>query len=149
PPGVRPAPHRADAAALARPRPEPSCPDCGHAPPTDRRGPSPPVRVTLPLPLRNRLADLILDALRDDAARRGLEALAAVCADPRALGTAEPPRAFPDDLFEKDGDGWTIRSGHPQHAGALGERASRAARALTPVPLAAAEPPPDAPLSDA
>ena len=105
--------------------------------------------MTLPLPLRNRLADLILDALHDGAARRGLEALAAVCADPRALGTAEPPRAFPDDLFEKHRDGWTIRSGYRQHAEALGERASRAARALATAPLAPEDPPLDVLLDEA
>ena len=105
--------------------------------------------MTLPLPLRNRLADLILEALHDRAARRGLEALAAVCADPLALGSAEPPAGFPDDLFEKHGDGWTIRSGYRQHAALLGERASRAARALAGVPLAPADPPLDALLDEA
>ena len=44
--------------------------------------------MTLPLPLRNRLADLILDALHDDRARRALQAVAAVCADPRAFPAA-------------------------------------------------------------
>jgi hypothetical protein len=97
--------------------------------------------VTLPLPLRNRLADLIVDALHDDAARRGLEALAAVCADPGALGSAEPPARFPDDLFEKRGAGWTIRSAYRQHAQTLGARASRAANALARAPLAPADPP--------
>mgnify|MGYP003578360922 CR=1 FL=1 len=82
--------------------------------------------MTLPLPLRNRLADLILAALHDGAARRGLDTLAAVCADPCVLGAAEPPARFPDDLFEKRGDAWTIRSGYRQHAQTLGARASRA-----------------------
>jgi hypothetical protein len=62
--------------------------------------------VTLPLPLRNRLADLILDSLHDAGARKGLEALAAICADPRALVGRE-----------------------------LGERAARAWRALGDRPL--------------
>ena len=105
--------------------------------------------MTLPLPLRNRLADLILEALHDGAARRGLQALAAVCADPRALGAAEPPTAFPDDLFEKHGEGWRIRSGYRQHAETLAERASRAARALADVPLAPADPPLGALLDEA
>jgi hypothetical protein len=105
--------------------------------------------VTLPLPLRNRLADLILDALHDRAARRGLEALAAVCADPRALGAAAPPAAFPADLFEKRGDAWTIRPGHRQHEHALGARASRAARALAGAPLGPADPPLEALLDEA
>ena len=105
--------------------------------------------MTLPLPLRNRLADLILEALHDGAARRGLQALAAVCADPRALGAGEPPTAFPDDLFEKHGEGWRIRSGYRQHAETLAERASRAARALADVPLAPADPPLSALLDEA
>jgi hypothetical protein len=96
--------------------------------------------VTLPLPLRNRLADLILEALHDAAARRGLEALAAVCADPQALGDAPPP-AFPVDLFDRRADGWRIKSGFRPYAAALGERAGRAARALAGRPLVAAGPP--------
>ena len=105
--------------------------------------------MTLPLPLRNRLADLILDALHDGAARRGLEALAAVCADPHVLGSAEPPSGFPDDLFEQRADGWRIRSGYRQHAETLGERAGRAARALAHLPLAEADPPLDVLLDEA
>ncbi|HEY7041919.1 MAG TPA: DUF309 domain-containing protein [Methylomirabilota bacterium] len=105
--------------------------------------------MTLPLPLRNRLADLILDALHDGAARRGLEALAAVCADPQVLGAAELPSGFPDDLFEKRANGWRIRSGYRQHAETLGERAGRAARALADLPLAEADPPLDVLLDEA
>jgi Domain of unknown function (DUF309) len=97
--------------------------------------------VTLPLPLRNRLADLILEALHDGEARRGLEALAAVCADPRALEATATPPAFPADLFDRGPDGWRIKAGHRQHAAPLGERAARAARALAARPLAPADPP--------
>lgn len=99
--------------------------------------------MTLPLPLRNRLADLILDALHDEGARRGLEALAAVCADPHALGAAGPPSGFPEELFDRGGDGWRIKPGYQQHAQALASRAARAARALADRPLA----PPDPPLA--
>jgi hypothetical protein len=98
--------------------------------------------VTLPLPLRNRLADLILDSLHDAGARKGLEALAAVCADPRALVGRERPPAFPADLFEPRGDGLALKSGWAAHAPELGERAARAWRALGDRPLD----PPDAPL---
>jgi hypothetical protein len=98
--------------------------------------------VTLPLPLRNRLADLILDALHDEAARRGLQTVAAVCADPRALDpAAPPPEGFPAELFDRDSDGWRIRSSLAPHAAAFGERAARAARALAARPIAAAHPP--------
>ena len=41
--------------------------------------------MPLPLPLRNCLAGLILDSLHDEGARRVLEAVAAVSADPTAL----------------------------------------------------------------
>ena len=97
--------------------------------------------MTLPLPLRNRLADLVLDALHDREARRALEALAAVCADPRALDAAPPPVAFPADLFDRGPDGWRIKSGYRQHAVPFAERAGRAARALADRPLAPADPP--------
>jgi len=98
--------------------------------------------VTLPLSLRNRLAVLILDALHDGAARRGLEAVAAVCADPRALDPAgPPPEGFPAELFDRGADGWRIREGFGPHAAAFGERAARAARALADRPLSAADPP--------
>jgi hypothetical protein len=97
--------------------------------------------VTLPLPLRNRLADLVLDALHDREARRALEALAAVCADPRALDAAPPPVAFPADLFDRGPEGWRIKSGYREHAAPFAERARRAARALADRPLAPADPP--------
>lgn len=105
--------------------------------------------MTLPLRLRNRLADLILDALHDGGARRGLEALAAVCRDPRALDADEPPAAFPAELFDRRPDGWHLKSGFRQHTGALGERATRAARALAARPLSPTDPPLDITLGQA
>lgn len=106
--------------------------------------------MNLPLALRNRLADLILDALHDADARRGLEALAAVCADPRALDpAAAPPRAFPAELFERRDDGWRMKSGQRRYAAALGERAARAALALSGRPLVAADAPLDVALGEA
>jgi DUF309 family protein family protein len=97
--------------------------------------------VTLPLPLRNRLADLVLDALHDREARRGLEALAAVCADPRALDATAPPVTFPAELFDRGPEGWRIKSGYRQHAVPFAERATRAAHALADRPLAPVDPP--------
>ena len=91
--------------------------------------------MTLPLPLRNRLTDLVLGALHDREARRGLEALAAVCADPRALDAAPPPVAFPADLFDRGPEGWQIKAGYRQHAVPFADRAVRAARALADRPL--------------
>ena len=97
--------------------------------------------MTLPLRLRNRLADLILDAFHDEAARRGLQAVAAVCADPHALDAAGPPPAgFPAELFDRGPDGWRIGSGFAAHAAAFGERAARAARAVADRPLEAPDP---------
>jgi hypothetical protein len=98
--------------------------------------------VTLPLPLRNRLADLILDALHDDRARRGLRAVAAVCADPRALDpSAPPPEGFPAELFDRGPEGWRIRAGFGPHRAAFGERAARAVRALAGRPVDPPDPP--------
>ena len=105
--------------------------------------------MTLPLPLRNRLADLILEALHEARARRGLEALAATCRDPGALGSGAPPPGFPADLFDRRADGWHVKAGFRAHADALGERATRAARALADRPLSPADPPLDVALGEA
>lgn len=97
--------------------------------------------MTLPLPLRNRLADLVLDALHDGDARAALAAVAAVCADSHAREGAALPRAFPTDLFERRDDGWRLRSGHREHAASFGERAQRATRALATRALDPPDPP--------
>ncbi len=87
--------------------------------------------MALPLPLRNRLAELILDALHDSDARKALEAVAKVCADPRALEGAGPlPPGFPEDIFERGDGGWRIKSGFKQHHAEFLERAERARRIL-------------------
>jgi uncharacterized protein len=86
--------------------------------------------VALPLPLRNRLAELILDALHDRAAREGLRALVAVCADPAAPEGARPPDRFPLDFFERGTRGLVVRSGFAAHALELTERATAAWRVV-------------------
>jgi hypothetical protein len=96
--------------------------------------------VALPLPLRNRLAELILDAVHDPGAREGLAALAAVCADPRALGGRKPPARFPADLFERDAGGLVLRSGLAASAREMGTRAERGWRALRDRPTGEGEP---------
>jgi hypothetical protein len=83
----------------------------------------------LPLPLRNRLADLLVDAFHDPAARAALEALAAVLADPRALAGPVPER-FPADLFEAGADGRRLRARFRRYAEAFASRAGRGAALL-------------------
>jgi hypothetical protein len=100
--------------------------------------------VTLPLPLRNRLAELILESLHDPAARAGLETLTAVCADPRALPAGvSAPVTFPEDLFERGPAGLAVKSGYRAHAPELCERAQRGWDVVRRRPLD----PPDATLA--
>jgi hypothetical protein len=100
--------------------------------------------VTLPLPLRNRLAELILDALHDPGSRAGLEALAAICADPRARsGGRALPQRFPADLFEMRGGEMQVRGGYRAHAEELCDRAQRGWDLVRGIPFE-----PDAPSLD-
>ena len=96
--------------------------------------------MPLPLPLRNRLAELILDALHDADARAGLRALVAVGADPGALGDAAPPERFPLDFFERAAEGLVPRRAFAVHARDLAERAEAAWRAVGARPLDPATP---------
>ena len=96
--------------------------------------------MSLPLPMRNRLADLILESLHEERARAGLRALVAVCDDPRALdGAAVLPEKFPGDFFERQPNGLHMRRGWEAHAEEFCGRARRGwavvrARALDPQP---------------
>jgi hypothetical protein len=90
--------------------------------------------VTLPLPLRNRVAALILDALHDPGARAGLEALATACAS-GSVPAAGMPEELPGEIFERRGDRMRLRSGWARHAPELAERSARACRALRGRPL--------------
>src|SRR4029077_14231432 len=65
-------------------------------------------------------------------ARRGLEAMAAVCDDPSALEGADLPERFPRDLFEEQDGGLRVKSGWKEHAAELGDRSRRASRVLRP-----------------
>ena len=106
--------------------------------------------MALPLPLRNRLADLILGALHDSAAREGLAALAGVCDDPRA---PEPdggmPGAFPADLFEALGTERQLRGGFGAHAREFCARVQRGWEVVRARPLAPAEAPLEHTLAEA
>ncbi len=96
--------------------------------------------MALPLPLRNRLAELILDALHDADAREGLRALAAVCADRHAPEAARPPARFPLEFFESGSEGLTVRSGFAAHARELTDRAEAAWRTVGARPLGPSSP---------
>jgi predicted metal-dependent hydrolase len=92
--------------------------------------------VTLPLPLRNRLADLVLDGFHAATARLRLEAIAAVCAAPMGLPIDDARSdACPADLVERRDGAIRLRSGWRQHAAEVAERAGRARRALGDRPL--------------
>jgi hypothetical protein len=87
--------------------------------------------VTLPLPVRNRLTELILDSLHDREARRGLHAVVTLCADPGAWTRLAdlPPRA-PADLFEERDGGLRVRAEWTAWTAELAERCQRACRVV-------------------
>lgn len=83
----------------------------------------------LPLPLRNRLAELILEAFEPGEARATVLALArASSPDERAVDAADAARLLALGWFEPAGPGRVRLHGADRaHGPALGERASRAA----------------------
>ena len=97
--------------------------------------------MALPLPLRNRLADLILESVHDGAARAGLAAVAAVCDDPSAAEASALPPRFPADLFERGPRGLAVRSGYAAHAREFCARAQAGWRVLRARPLDPADAP--------
>lgn len=97
--------------------------------------------MALPLPLRNRLADLILDSVHDGAAREGLAAVAAVCDDPNAVEASALPPRFPADLFERGPRGLAVRSGYAAHAREFCARARAGWGVLRARPLDPADAP--------
>jgi hypothetical protein len=83
----------------------------------------------LPLPLRNRLAELILEAFEPGEARATLSAVAAACGvDGSIPGAADADRLVALGWFEPAGSGRVrLRGVHRAHGRTLGERAGRAA----------------------
>ena len=82
----------------------------------------------LPLPIRNRLAELILESFDDPEARMTLAALDAACGGaPLPPGAADRIRAL--GWFEPAGGGWRLRGGYRAHQSTLSRRV-RAALAL-------------------
>ena len=87
--------------------------------------------MTLPLPLRNPLADLILASLHDADARRALAALATLCVEQRGQPRIdELPDRMPRDFFEERDGGLQFKSEWREHAAELRARSSRAWRAI-------------------
>ena len=85
---------------------------------------------------------LILDSLHSEGARRGLEAVAAASADPRALeGPDRLPAAFPRDIFERRAGGWRLKSGFKAFEAEFADRAERARRLLHLRPFDPEDPP--------
>jgi hypothetical protein len=97
--------------------------------------------MALPLPLRNRLADLIVGAVHDGAAREGLAAVTAVCDDPHAGEKAPLPARFPADIFERGVHGLAVRSGYAAHAREFCSRARAGWDVLRRRPLDPADAP--------
>jgi hypothetical protein len=93
-------------------------------------------RVTLPLPLRNPLAELILASLHDADARRALDAVATLCTEPRCqLRVGDVPDRMPREFVEENAGGLYLKSEWSEHAADLRERSSRASRAIGGRPL--------------
>jgi hypothetical protein len=83
----------------------------------------------LPLPLRNRLAELVLEAFEPGEARATVLALARACGtDGSAVDAADASRLLALGWFEQAGPGRVrLLGAHRTHGPTLGERASRAA----------------------
>src|SRR5262245_23693029 len=102
--------------------------------------------VTLPLSLRNPLADLILASLHDAEARQALVAVARLCIEPHGQPRAgDVPERLPPEFLEENAGALCLRSEWIEHVADLRERASRAWRAIDGRPLD----PPDAALHSA
>lgn len=99
--------------------------------------------MALPLPLRNRLAELILASLHDRDSREALEALAAVDRNPRALDHRPLPPCFPADLFEPDGSGLVLAPALAPHRSEIFDRIRRGREAVRGRPFHPARPPLD------
>lgn len=82
----------------------------------------------LPLGLRNRLAELILDAFDRSDARQTLEALATFCRDTDGrVGAEAAGRLLALGWFERAGpEGVRLQGAHRAHVGALGQRVAAA-----------------------
>ena len=97
--------------------------------------------MTLPLPLRNRLAELILEAFRTPEARHALGAVWRFCSEPAlALPVASLPASFPLEFFERRGDALALKGAYGRFRDELCERTGRAWKLLSDRPLSTSEP---------
>jgi hypothetical protein len=102
--------------------------------------------VTLPLPLRNHLAELIVESLHDPVARSRLGALVRFC---HGRPAAAEPTQFPSELFEEQDGGVALKVAYHRFQEELCARTARAWDVLHDRPLAAHEPPPGEALDQA
>lgn len=94
--------------------------------------------MTLPLPLRNRLAELILDAFRRNHARAVLETLGRYCQGD-ALTAAALPAGFLE-FFEEQGCRLMLKGAYRRFSDELCERVGRARAVVKDRPLSGHEP---------
>lgn len=97
--------------------------------------------MTLPLPLRNRLAELIVDALRAAESRQALGAIWRFCSEPGSSASAAPlPPGFPLEFFEQQGEALTLKGAYRRFRDDLCERVGRAWAVLSDRPFSAPGP---------
>ncbi len=94
--------------------------------------------MTLPLPLRNRLAELILDAFRDDGARAILGTLRSFCQG-QALTRPTLPSRFPVEFFEQRQGQLVLKGAYRRFSGEFCERVGRAWAVVREWPLSGPE----------
>lgn len=95
--------------------------------------------MTLPLPLRNRLAELILDAFRESPARAALETLDGFCQG-RAVAPAALPAGFPEEFFDRRDDRLALKGAYRRFQDEFCERVGRASAVVRDRPLSGPDP---------
>lgn len=81
--------------------------------------------MTLPLSVRNRLAELILEAFREDAARAVLDTLGRYCQG-RGLMSTDLPSGFPAEFFDERDGTLALKGAYRRDRDELCERTRRA-----------------------
>lgn len=97
--------------------------------------------MTLPLPLRNRLAELILDSLHDPTARTVLSMLVRFCHEPeRLMASPGVPAEFPLELFDNRAGRLALKGAYRRFEDEFCERTVRAWEVVRDRPLAGRDP---------